>query len=93
MRALTRIALRIAGWAVVAFGLLGLVLPLHPGLLFILLGLGILSVVSPWAGRAREWLLDRLDRDDVDNERLRRWRERIDDWLPEAAHEREDGDE
>jgi uncharacterized protein len=53
---LKRIATHIAGWAFILLGIAGLVLPILQGILFILVGLFILSSVSPWAAR----LLDRI---------------------------------
>jgi len=53
---LKRIATHIAGWSFILLGILGLVLPILQGILFILVGLFILSSVSPWAAR----LLDRI---------------------------------
>lgn len=53
---LKRVAIHIAGWAFILLGIIGLVLPILQGILFILVGLLILSSVSPWAAR----LLDRL---------------------------------
>ena len=49
-------AVHIAGWGFILLGILGLVLPILQGILFILVGLFILSSVSPWAAR----LLDRI---------------------------------
>jgi uncharacterized membrane protein YbaN (DUF454 family) len=53
---LKRIATHIVGWAFILLGIVGLVLPILQGILFILIGLFILSGVSPWAAR----LLDRI---------------------------------
>jgi len=53
---LKRAAIHIAGWAFILLGIVGLVLPILQGILFILVGLFILSSVSPWAAR----LLDRI---------------------------------
>lgn len=44
------------GWGFVLLGIAGLVLPILQGILFLLIGLAILSRESPWAQR----LLDRL---------------------------------
>jgi uncharacterized membrane protein YbaN (DUF454 family) len=46
------------GWAFVALGVLGLVLPILQGVLFLAIGLTILSRESPWAKKQ----LDRLRR-------------------------------
>ncbi len=53
---LKRAAIHIAGWGFILLGILGLFLPILQGILFILVGLFILSSVSPWAAR----LLDRI---------------------------------
>lgn len=53
---LKRIAIHIAGWGFIFLGVLGIFLPILQGILFILVGLFILSSVSPWAAR----LLDRI---------------------------------
>ena len=53
---LKRVVTHIAGWAFIILGIAGLVLPILQGILFILIGLFILSSVSPWAAR----LLDRI---------------------------------
>lgn len=49
---------RIAGYGFLFLGIIGLVLPFLQGVLFILIGLLILSRYEPWAAR----LLDRLKR-------------------------------
>jgi uncharacterized protein len=53
---LKRIATHIAGWGFIVLGIVGLFVPLLQGVLFMLVGLTILSSVSPWAAR----LLDRI---------------------------------
>jgi|SRR5215471_9841269 len=53
---LKRVAVYILGWGFILLGIVGLVLPILQGILFILVGLFLLSSVSPWASR----LLDRL---------------------------------
>jgi uncharacterized protein len=53
-----RVATYAAGWGFIFLGILGLVLPVLQGILFLLVGLYILSTVSPWAGR----MLERLRR-------------------------------
>lgn len=44
-----RLTGRIIGWFFIVLGLLGLVLPVLQGILFLLIGLMILSKTSPWA--------------------------------------------
>ncbi|MBL6934778.1 MAG: hypothetical protein ISR48_05140 [Alphaproteobacteria bacterium] len=55
---LRRLLLRILGYALLALGVAGLFLPILQGVLFFLLGLFVLAVEEPWAGR----LLERLER-------------------------------
>ena len=55
---LKRAAIHVAGWGFILLGIAGLFLPILQGILFILIGLFILSNVSPWAAR----LLDRIRR-------------------------------
>lgn len=80
----------VAGVGLILFGIAGLVLPLHPGLVVIALGLGVLSLEAAWARRARQrflvWLADR----DVESERLRRWQRRLEDWMPDEGEEEPD---
>jgi uncharacterized protein len=48
-RKLKRIAILIVGWAFILFGIVGLFLPILQGILFILIGLLILSTEYVWA--------------------------------------------
>jgi uncharacterized membrane protein YbaN (DUF454 family) len=57
-----RMAIYAAGWGFIFLGILGLVLPVLQGILFLLVGLYILSTVSPWAGRMLERLKSRFPR-------------------------------
>ena len=52
------VAIYVTGWIFLVLGVLGLFLPILQGILFILIGLLILSSVSPWAER----LLHRLSK-------------------------------
>lgn len=45
------IAIYVAGWGFILLGIAGLFLPILQGILFILVGLFLLSSVSPWAER------------------------------------------
>ncbi len=56
---LRRLLLRILGYGLLALGVVGLFLPLLQGVLFLILGLFILAVEEPWAGRFLEWLEQR----------------------------------
>ena len=55
-------AIHVAGWGFILLGIVGLVLPILQGLLFILVGLLLLSTVSPWAARVLEKLRRRFPR-------------------------------
>lgn len=46
-----RVALIVAGWALLLLGTIGLFLPVLPGVLFLFIGLSILSVEYEWARR------------------------------------------
>ena len=48
---LKRVAIHVIGWGLILLGILGLVLPILQGFLFLLVGLFVLSSVSPWAER------------------------------------------
>lgn len=48
-----RYSLMAAGWALLPLGVLGLFLPVLPGVLFLIIGLSILSVEYEWA---RRWM-------------------------------------
>lgn len=54
--ALKRIAILIVGWAFILLGIVGLFLPVLQGVLFLLIGLIVLSAEYEWAHR----LLNRL---------------------------------
>jgi len=56
MRLQLRIAVTILGLILVGLGVIGLLLPLLPGLLLIMFGLYLLSFYSPWARRSFERL-------------------------------------
>ncbi|MFP5265477.1 MAG: PGPGW domain-containing protein [Blastocatellia bacterium] len=45
------IAIYWAGWGFIVLGVLGLFLPILQGILFLLIGLSLLSNSSPWAAR------------------------------------------
>ena len=48
------------GWVFLVLGIAGLVLPFFQGILFIAIGLWLLSHELEWAHRKREWLLRRF---------------------------------
>lgn len=50
------LCIKIAGWGFIFLGILGLFLPILQGILFLLVGLFLLSEESPWARK----MLDKL---------------------------------
>jgi uncharacterized membrane protein YbaN (DUF454 family) len=48
---LKRVSLIVLGWTFLLLGAAGIILPVLPGLLFLLIGLSILSVEYEWAKR------------------------------------------
>jgi hypothetical protein len=69
-------AILIVGWAFILLGILGLFLPILQGILFLLIGLLILSSVSPWAARVLHWL----------RKRFPRISDKLDEATPRAKH-------
>ena len=59
---LKRIAIYVVGWAFIILGILGIVLPILQGVIFLLIGLYILSSVSPRAARTLVWLRKKFPR-------------------------------
>jgi uncharacterized protein len=51
-----------AGYASVAAGVAGCILPVIPGIPLLFVGLGLLAVDSPWAARLRDRLKDAVAR-------------------------------
>jgi uncharacterized membrane protein YbaN (DUF454 family) len=49
-----RYSLMAVGWALLPLGIVGLFLPVLPGVLFLIIGLSILSVEYEWA---RRWMI------------------------------------
>jgi uncharacterized membrane protein YbaN (DUF454 family) len=64
------ILLEIGGWALIVLGLGGLFLPILPGLLFLLIGLVILSARHHWA---RRWIVRLRERFPHADRQLRRF--------------------
>jgi hypothetical protein len=50
----------ISGWTCLALGVLGLALPLLPGIPLLFAGLFLLSTSYQWARRSRRWLRSRI---------------------------------
>jgi uncharacterized membrane protein YbaN (DUF454 family) len=65
-----RVAVLVLGWALIAFGIVGLFLPFLQGVLFILLGLYVLSRESE---TARGWLHRVRDSHPGLDEKLKQW--------------------
>jgi uncharacterized membrane protein YbaN (DUF454 family) len=59
MPAVKRVLVEISGWAFVVLGIAGLFLPVLQGILFLLVGLTILSLEHHWA---RRWIAKLLKR-------------------------------
>jgi len=57
---LKRVALLVAGWMFLVLGAAGLVVPVMPGVVFLLLGLSFLSLEYAWARRWNSHLLRRF---------------------------------
>jgi uncharacterized membrane protein YbaN (DUF454 family) len=55
-----KICIKLAGWGFILLGLAGLVLPVLQGILFLLIGLYLLSTDSPWAARLLHKIRERF---------------------------------
>jgi len=73
-----RIGLVIIGWLFIVLGIFGLFLPILQGVLFILIGLAILSTRSEIIKRFLKHLEERYPRH---HERVEIWREKIRNWF------------
>jgi uncharacterized membrane protein YbaN (DUF454 family) len=51
-----KVGFTVSGWIIICLGIAGLALPFVPGVVFILLGLVILSSQYVWAQRMVAWL-------------------------------------
>jgi uncharacterized protein len=65
-----RIVLEITGWAFIVLGIAGLFLPVLQGILFLLIGLSILSAEHHWA---RRWISKLRQRFPEADRKLRRF--------------------
>jgi len=76
-----RLLLLLAGWAFIVLGILGLFLPVLQGVLFLLIGLIILSSEYAWAHNLLHKLRERFPRvgaaADQASARADAWRQRI----------------
>jgi uncharacterized membrane protein YbaN (DUF454 family) len=73
-----RIGLLIVGWLFIVVGIIGLFLPFLQGILFILIGLAILSSRSKLIKRFLKHLEERYPHH---HERVEIWREKIRNWF------------
>ena len=75
---LKKIGMLIIGWVFIGLGILGLFLPLLQGILFIMIGLAILSSRSEMVKRFLKHLEERYPQH---HNRIEIWREKIRNWL------------
>jgi uncharacterized membrane protein YbaN (DUF454 family) len=78
MKGLKKIGMLIIGWVFIGLGILGLFLPLLQGILFLMIGLAILSSRSEMVKRFLKHLEERYPRH---HNRIEIWREKIRNWL------------
>ncbi|MBM4277003.1 MAG: DUF454 family protein [Deltaproteobacteria bacterium] len=78
MEEFKRIGILIIGWFFVGLGVLGLFLPVLQGILFIMIGLAILSTRSEMVKR---WLKHLEERHPHHHERMEKWKGRIRNWF------------
>jgi uncharacterized membrane protein YbaN (DUF454 family) len=78
MKGLKKIGMLIIGWVFIGLGILGLFLPLLQGVLFIMIGLAILSSRSEMVKRFLKHLEERYPQH---HNRIEIWREKIRNWL------------
>ena len=78
MGAIKRVGLLIIGWFFIFLGILGLFLPILQGVLFILIGLGILSSRSEIIKRFLKHLAERYPHH---HERVEVWKAKIEGWF------------
>jgi uncharacterized membrane protein YbaN (DUF454 family) len=78
IKALKNVVVLIIGWIFIGLGILGLFLPILQGVLFILIGLAILSSRSKLIKRFLKHLEERYPHH---HERVEIWREKIRNWF------------
>ena len=78
MKGLKEIGMLIIGWVFIGLGILGLFLPLLQGVLFIMIGLAILSSRSEMVKRFLKHLEERYPQH---YNRIEIWREKIRNWF------------
>jgi len=74
MNRFKKIGILIIGWALIGLGILGLFLPLLQGILFIMIGLAVLSSRSEMVKRFLKRLEERYPQH---HNRIENWRERF----------------
>lgn len=78
---LKRMAFWSLGWGFILLGIAGIFLPILQGILFILIGLSLLSTVSPWAERLLKRIRERFPKIsgtyDEAKVRAKSWQEKI----------------
>ncbi|MEW6377171.1 MAG: PGPGW domain-containing protein [Thermodesulfobacteriota bacterium] len=74
MDEIRKFGILIIGWLFIGLGILGLFLPILQGLLFIMIGLAILSSRSEFVKRFLKHLEERYPHH---HERMEKWREKI----------------
>lgn len=87
-RRLKRWLVLIAGWGFVALGVAGLILPFLQGLLFLLIGITILSAEYPWARKLLQKLRERFPSLSSRIDGARTWTRK---WLKRFFPSRSDG--
>jgi len=78
MESIKRIGLLIIGWLLVVLGIIGLFLPILQGILFVLIGLAILSSRSETIKRLLKHLEERYPQH---HEKIEVWKERLRKWF------------
>jgi uncharacterized membrane protein YbaN (DUF454 family) len=78
MNQFKKIGILIIGWIFIGLGILGLFLPILQGILFIMIGLAILSSRSESVRRFLKNIEDRYPRH---HERMEHWKEKIRSWF------------
>ena len=78
MDSIKKIGMLIIGWLFIVLGIFGLFLPFLQGILFILIGLAILSSRSEIIKRLLKHLEERYPHH---HQRIEKWREKIRNWF------------
>ena len=78
MNAIKKFGLLIIGWLFIVMGILGLFLPFLQGILFIMIGLAILSSRSEMIKRFLKHLEERYPRH---HEKMEIWKEKVRRWF------------